>query len=74
MGFEPTTRLSSNGVSQNGVWVFVYEISGCGFESCCCHLKKYLRFNIILKLKTTHAVLTTATYLKASTSIRSQRQ
>ena len=19
-------------------WVFVYEISGCGFESCCCHL------------------------------------
>ena len=20
-------------------WVFVYELSGCGFESCCCHLK-----------------------------------
>ena len=19
-------------------WVFVYELSGCGFESCCCHL------------------------------------
>ena len=18
-------------------WVFVYELSGCGFESCCCH-------------------------------------
>ena len=20
-------------------WVFVYELSGCGFESCCSHLK-----------------------------------
>ena len=19
-------------------WVFLYELSGCGFESCCCHL------------------------------------
>ena len=19
-------------------WVFVYELNGCGFESCCCHL------------------------------------
>ena len=19
-------------------WVFVYKLSGCGFESCCCHL------------------------------------
>ena len=20
-------------------WMFVYELSGCGFESCCCHLE-----------------------------------
>ena len=20
-------------------WVFVYKLSGCGFESCCCHIK-----------------------------------
>ena len=20
-------------------WVFVYKLGGCGFESCCCHLK-----------------------------------
>ena len=19
-------------------WVFIYELSGCGFEFCCCHL------------------------------------
>ena len=24
-------------VLQNG-WVFIYKLSGCGFESCCCHL------------------------------------
>ena len=30
-GLEPKNTLA------NG-WVFVYEVSGCGFESGCCHL------------------------------------
>ena len=25
-------------------WVFVYELSGCGFESRCCHIKTYWFF------------------------------
>ena len=27
-------------VCLNG-WVFVYKLSGCGFESCCCHLNPW---------------------------------
>ena len=36
MGFEPTTTLLAN-VWLNGRVSF-YEISGCRFESRCCHL------------------------------------
>ena len=32
-----TQTLNHWPVWLNG-WVFVYELSGCGFESCCCHL------------------------------------
>ena len=28
-------------------WMFVYELSGCGFESCCCHL--YFRYGACFK-------------------------
>ena len=34
------TKTESWSVWLNG-WVFVYELSGCGFESRCCHLKKH---------------------------------
>ena len=36
-GLEPTTTYFVNEL--NG-WVFVYELSGCGFESSCSHLDK----------------------------------
>ena len=38
-------------VWQNG-WVFVYELSGCGFQSSCSHLNIFNLFSILLwKLK-----------------------
>ena len=42
MGFEPWP------VWLNG-WVFVYNLSGCGFESCCCHLK-ILNISLITRI------------------------
>ena len=30
--------LSTNWLVWLNGWVFVYKLSGCGFESCCCHL------------------------------------
>ena len=30
-------HLTTWPVFLNG-WVFIYELSGCGFESCCCHI------------------------------------
>ena len=32
-----TSQTSTQPFSQNG-WVFLYELSGCGFKSCCSHL------------------------------------
>ena len=44
-GFEPTITsfVNEQSFSQTGPvwlngWVFVYELSACGFESHCCHL------------------------------------
>ena len=37
-GIRIHNHLVRKGHSMNG-WVFVYELSGCGFESRCCHVK-----------------------------------
>ena len=37
-------------IFQNG-WVFLYELSRCGFESCCCHLDIMLFFILFLARK-----------------------
>ena len=48
-------KISAWPVWPNG-WVFVYQLSGCGFESCCSHLKvvvfqtMHMVFYIILVL------------------------
>ena len=39
-------QLSDWSIWLNG-WVFVYELSGCGFESCCSHLN--VRYGICFK-------------------------
>ena len=33
-------------------WVFVYKLSGCGFESCCCHLiNLYISYTLTIWLR-----------------------
>ena len=34
-----TQKFAWMSVWLNG-WVFIYELSGCGLESCCCHLNQ----------------------------------
>ena len=33
-----STHNTAQSFGQFGSWVFIYELSGCELESCCCHL------------------------------------
>ena len=59
-----STLYSCLNVWLNG-WVFVYEVSGCGFESSCCHLNKS-----IVTFKETEAVSRRCCVKKVSLKIR----
>ena len=42
---------NNNGTGWLNGWVFVYELSGFGFESCCCHLHFFLVLLLYLSTK-----------------------
>ena len=47
-----SSQTKTQPFSQTGLisWVFVYELSSCGVESHCCHLKKHPPVKVFLSL------------------------